>query len=243
VKEGSSYVLNGAKTWISNAPVADTALVYASTDRSRKHHGLSAFYFDLNRPGVSRATLEKLGAHSSPTGQLLFEDCRIPLESRIGQEGEGFKICLWMLSETRLNCAAGALGVARAAREAAVRYANERKQFGRRIGEFQMIQDPIAEMIVREEAARLLVYRAAFLKDRGRPSNLETSIAKYSAAEAAAFASDAAFKILGAYAYSTDYPIERYLRDAKSYQIVEGSSNIQKIIIAEDALGYRKANR
>lgn len=243
VREGSSYILNGAKTWISNAPIAHTALVYASTNRSEKHRGLSAFYFDLDRPGISRRTLDKLGTHSSPTGQLFFEDCRIPVGSRVGGEGEGFKICLEMLSDTRLNCAAGALGVARAARESAVRYANERKQFGRKIGEFQMIQDVIAEMIVREEAARLLVHRAAFLKDRGRASNLETSVAKYSAAEAAAFAADGAFKILGAYGYSTEYPVERYLRDAKSYQIVEGSSNIQKIIIAEDALGYRKANR
>jgi glutaryl-CoA dehydrogenase (non-decarboxylating) len=142
-----------------------------------------------------------------------------------------------------LNCAAGALGVARAAREAAVSYCNQREQFGQKIGEFQMNQDLIAQMIVHEEAARLLVYRAAWLADQKQPNNLEVSIAKYTAAEAAAFAADAALRILGAYGYSTEFPVERYLRDAKSYQIVEGSSNIQKIIIAEDALGYRKANR
>jgi glutaryl-CoA dehydrogenase (non-decarboxylating) len=147
------------------------------------------------------------------------------------------------LNRTRLNCAAGAVGVARAAREASVAYANQREQFGKKIGEFQMIQDLIAQIVVQEEAARLLVYRAASLADHGKSNNLETSVAKYAAAEAAAFAADAAMKIHGAYGYSTEFPVERYLRDAKSYQIVEGSANIQKLIIAQDALGYRKANR
>jgi len=160
-----------------------------------------------------------------------------------GNEGDGFKICMWQLNQTRLNCAAGALGVARAAKEAAVSYCNQRVQFGQKIGEFQMNQDLIAQMIAHEEAARLLVYRAAWLADQKKPNNLETSIGKYAAAEAANFAADAAMKILGAYGYSTEFPVERYYRDAKSYQIVEGSSNIQKMIIAQDALGYRKANR
>jgi glutaryl-CoA dehydrogenase (non-decarboxylating) len=150
---------------------------------------------------------------------------------------------MWQLNQTRLNCAAGALGVARAAREAAVSYCNQRQQFGQRIGEFQMNQDLIAQMVVHEEAARLLVYRAAWLADQNQPNNLEVSIAKYTAAESAVFAADAALKILGAYGYSTEFPVERYYRDAKSYQIVEGSSNIHKLIIAQDALGYRKANR
>jgi glutaryl-CoA dehydrogenase (non-decarboxylating) len=150
---------------------------------------------------------------------------------------------MWQLNNTRLSCAAGALGLAVAAREAAVAYCNQREQFGQKIGQFQMNQDLIAQMVVHEEAARLLVYRAAWLADRKRANNLEVSIAKYTAAEAAAFAADAALRILGAYGYSTEFPVERYLRDAKSYQIVEGSSNIQKLIIAQDALGYRKANR
>jgi glutaryl-CoA dehydrogenase (non-decarboxylating) len=150
---------------------------------------------------------------------------------------------MWQLNQTRFNCSAGALGVARAAREAAVSYANQREQFGQKIGQFQMIQDMIAQMVVEEEAARLLVYRAAFLADQKKPNNLEVSMAKYAAAEAAAHSADSAIKILGAYGYSTEFPVERYLRDAKSYQIVEGSSNIQKLIIAQDALGYRKANR
>jgi len=242
-KNKLGYTLQGTKTWISNAPVADIALVYAYTDRSQKHRGMSAFIVDLNSDGVGRRTLEKLGVHASPTGELTFDQVSVPTDQLIGQEGEGFKICMWQLNQTRLNCAAGALGVARAAREAAVSYANQREQFGQKIGRFQMIQDQIAQMVVEEEAARLLVYRAAWLADQKKSNNLEVSMGKFAAAEAAAHAADSAFKILGAYGYSTEFPVERYLRDAKSYQIVEGSSNIQKLIIGQDALGYRKANR
>ncbi len=237
------YVLSGTKTWISNAPVADWGLVYAATDRDARHRGLSAFMVELDGAGVRRATLDKMGALASPTGTLEFDDVRVPADQRIGAEGQGFAMCMWQLNQTRLSCAAGALGVARAAREAAVAYANQRQQFGQPIGRFQMIQDSLAQMIVEEEAARLLVYRAAHLADRGQSNNLEVSMAKYAAAEAAAHAADGAFKILGAYGYSTEFPVERYLRDARSYQIVEGSSNIHKLIIAQDALGYRRANR
>ncbi|HWO42121.1 MAG TPA: glutaryl-CoA dehydrogenase Acd [Candidatus Eisenbacteria bacterium] len=242
-RDGRSYRLNGTKTWISNATVADCGLVFAYTDRSLKHRGMSAFYLDLSQPGVSARELDKMGTHASPTGELIFDGVRIPEEHRLGAEGEGFRICMRHLNHTRLSCAAGAVGVARAAREAAVGYANQREQFGQKIGRFQMIQDLIAQMTVQEESARLLVYRAACLADRNRPYNLEASIAKYAAAEAAAFSTDAALKIFGAYGYSTEFPVERYFRDAKSYQIVEGSPNIQKLIIAQDALGYRKANR
>ena len=242
-RDGQHYLLNGAKIWITNATVADAGVIFACTDRSQKHRGISAFYADLNQPGVTRRDLDKLGAHASPTGELIFDNFALPAESLIGQEGDGFKICMRHLNHTRLGCAAGAIGLATAAREAAVNYANQREQFGEKIGQFQMNQDLIAQMIVQEEAARLLVYRAASLADRGRPYNLEVSIAKYAAAEAAAFCADAALKILGAYGYSTEFPVERYYRDAKSYQIVEGSVNIQKPIIAQDALGYRKANR
>ncbi|MBI2357432.1 MAG: acyl-CoA dehydrogenase family protein [Deltaproteobacteria bacterium] len=243
VRDGKGYILNGTKTWISNAPVADTGLVFAYTDRSQRHHGMSAFYVHLNQPGVSRRPLEKSGTHASPTGELIFENFAIPERGRIGMEGEGFRIGMQHLTHTRLSCAAGAVGVARAAREAAVSYANQREQFGQKIGQFQMIQDQIAQMVVHEEAARMLVCRAAALADSGKPNNLEVSIAKYAAAEAAAFNAEAAMKILGAYGYSTEFPVERLWRDAKSYQIVEGSGNIQKLIIAQDALGYRKANR
>ena len=242
-RDGRHYLLNGTKIWITNATVADAGVIFAYTDRSQKHRGISAFYADLNQPGLSRRDLDKLGAHASPTGELTFDNFAIPAESLIGHEGDGFKICMRHLNHTRLGCAAGAIGLAKAAREAAVNYANQREQFGEKIGQFQMNQDLIAQMIVQEEAARLLVYRAASLADRGRPYNLEVSIAKYAAAEAAAFCADTALKILGAYGYSTEFPVERYYRDAKSYQIVEGSVNIQKLIIAQDALGYRKANR
>ena len=242
-KDGDHYLLNGSKLWISNAPVTNSGLVYAYTDRTQKHRGMTAFYANWDRPGLTRKPLETLGAHCSPIGELIFENFPIPVANRLGNEGDGFNICMWQLNQTRLNCAAGALGVARAAKEAAVNYCNQRVQFGQKIGEFQMNQDLIAQMIVHEEAARLLVYRAAWLADQKKPNNLETSIAKYTAAEAANFAADAAMKILGAYGYSAEFPVERYYRDAKSYQIVEGSTNIQKIIIAQDALGYRKANR
>jgi glutaryl-CoA dehydrogenase (non-decarboxylating) len=242
-KNGDNYLLNGSKIFISNAPVTDSGLVYAYTDRSQKHRGMSAFFADWKQPGLTRKPLETLGAHCSPLGELIFDNFPVPMANRLGNEGDGFKICMWQLNQTRLNCAAGALGVARAAKEAAVNYCNQRVQFGQKIGEFQMNQDMIAQMIVHEEAARLLVYRAAWLADQKKPNNLETSMAKYTAAESANFAADAAMKILGAYGYSNEFPVERYYRDAKSYQIVEGSSNVQKIIIAQDALGYRKANR
>ncbi|MDE0213113.1 MAG: acyl-CoA dehydrogenase family protein, partial [Deltaproteobacteria bacterium] len=164
------YVLSGTKTWISNAPVADWGLVYAATDRDARHRGLSAFMVELDGAGVRRATLDKMGALASPTGTLEFDDVRVPADQRIGAEGQGFAMCMWQLNQTRLSCAAGALGVARAAREAAVAYANQRQQFGQPIGRFQMIQDSLAQMIVEEEAARLLVYRAAHLADRGQPN-------------------------------------------------------------------------
>jgi glutaryl-CoA dehydrogenase (non-decarboxylating) len=242
-KEGDHYLLNGNKIFITNAPVTNGGLVYAYNDRAQKHRGMSAFYADWNQRGLSRRSIDTLGANASPLGELIFDNFPIPAANLLGREGDGFKICMWQLNQTRLNCAAGALGVARAAKEAAVSYCNQRSQFGQKIGEFQMNQDMIAQMIAHEEAARLLVYRAAWLADQKKPNNLETSIGKYSAAEAANYAADAAMKILGAYGYSTEFPVERYYRDAKSYQIVEGSSNVQKMIIAQDALGYRKANR
>ena len=244
VRDGDFYVLNGSKTWISNAQVADVALVYAYTDPKVKYKGMSALMVDLHTPGItSKPISEKLGALASPTGELFFDNCRVPKENLLGQEGDGFKICMTELNSTRLSCGAGAVGVARACREASVVYANQRVQFGQKIAEFQMIQDTVAQMVVQEEAARLLLYRAATLKDRGQPNTLETSMAKYYAGEACAFAADSALKIYGAYGYSGEYPIERYFRDSRSYQIVEGSANIQKVIIGQDALGLRKANR
>lgn len=244
IKDGDFYVLNGGKTWISNAQVADLALVYAYTDPGTKVKGMSAFIVEMNTPGISVAPIEeKLGTWAAPTGEIIFENCRIPKDALIGKEGDGFKICMNQLNDTRLGCAAGALGVAQACVDAAIEYANQREQFGQPIGKFSTIQDMIAEMVVETEAARMLVYRAAWLKDQNQPSALETSMGKYFAAEAANHCADKAVKIFGAYGYSEEYAVARYYRDAKSYQIVEGSSAIQKMIIGQDALGYRKANR
>ena len=223
---------------------SDVALVYAYTDPEKRPRGMSAFMVDLHQPGVSAKPLaEKLGTNASPTGELFFDNFKVPKENLIGKEGDGFKICMSELNNTRLSCGAGGVGVARACRELAISYANQRVQFGQKIGEFQMIQDMIAQMVVQEEAARLLLYRAATLKDLKRPNTRETSMAKYAAGEVAAFSADCALKIYGAYGYSKEYPVERFFRDSRSYQIVEGSANIQKWIIALDALGYRKANR
>ncbi|MBI2817750.1 MAG: acyl-CoA dehydrogenase family protein [Acidobacteria bacterium] len=244
VRKGDHYVLNGSKTWISNAQVADLCLVYAYTDPDKKHRGMAAFMVDMRSPGVTAKPIaDKLGTNASPTGELFFDNCVVPAENLLGKEGDGFKICMTELNGTRISCGSGAVGVARACREAAVAYANQRVQFGQKIGEFQMVQDLIAQMTVQEHAARLLLYRAAWLKDQGCPHTLEVSMAKYFAGEAAAFSSDCALKIFGAWGYSKEYPVERYFRDSRSYQIVEGSANIQKIIIALDQLGYRKANK
>jgi len=244
VRDGEHYVLNGNKTWISNAPVADIALVYAYTDPGAKVKGMSAFIVDMNTPGITvEAITEKLGTWSAPVGSITFENCRIPATNLLGKEGEGFKICMAQLDDTRMGCAAGGLGVAQACVDAVLTYANEREQFGQPIGKFQMVQDMVAQMVVDVEAARLMVYRAAFLKEKGVKCTLETSMAKYYAAEAANKCADMAMKIYGSYGYSEEYPVARFYRDAKSYQIVEGTSNIQKMIIALDALGYRKVNR
>lgn len=241
VRDGNHYVLNGTKTWISNAQVADIALVYAMTDPSKKARGMSAFIVEADTPGYSsRPITEKLGTWAAPTGELIFEDCRVPAENLIGEEGQGFKICMAQLDNTRLGCAAGGLGVAQGCLDAALQYCNERQQFGQPIGQFQMIQDWIAQMVVDIEAARLLLYRAAYQKDQGRRNTFETSIAKYFCGETANKCADYTLRIFSAYGYSEEYPVARFFRDAKSYQIVEGTSNIQKMIIALDALGYRK---
>ena len=244
VLDGDHYVVNGSKMWISNAPVADVGLLYAVTDPGKGARGISAFVMDCKSPGVTvEAITEKLGTWGAPVGAMTFENFRIPKENLLGKEGDGFKICMSQLDDTRLGCAAGGLGVAQACIDAVLQYANERQQFGQPIGKFQMIQDMVAQMVVETESARMLVYRAATLKDKGVPNTLETSMGKYAAGEAANKCADYAMKIYGSYGYSEEYPVARFYRDAKSYQIVEGTSNIQKVIIANDALGYRKANR
>ncbi|MBW1974395.1 MAG: acyl-CoA dehydrogenase family protein [Deltaproteobacteria bacterium] len=239
--DGDAWVLNGQKMWITNAPVGDVGLVYAYTDKEKKYKGMTCFIVDVrNTPGIETRAIEtKFGLPCSPTGEIVFDEARIPKDAVLGQVGEGFKICMWMLNNTRLSCAAGALGVAGACLEHAIKYANERTQFGQPISKFQMIQAQIAEMVAEHEAAKLLVYQAAFLKDQGKPNQLQTSIAKYYASEIAVKAANEAMKIFGSYGFSTEYPITRFFRDVKSYQIVEGTSNIQKLIIAGIALGHQ----
>ena len=234
------FILNGSKMWISGVPVADLGIVYAYTDRSLKHRGISAFLVDMHLPGVTQKAIEtKLGLHCAPTGEIYFDNVKLPKDSLVGQKGDGFKICMFMLDNTRLSCASRAVGVARACKEHSVRYANEREQFGQPIANFQMIKEQIAEMFVEEEAARFLVYRAAWNRDRGQRNTIEISCAKFYAAEVAVRAANAAVKIFGSYGFSSEYPVERLYRDAKSYQIVEGTSNVQKMIIARSVLGLK----
>ena len=246
VKKGDRYILDGSKNWITYAQVADIGLIYAYTDASEKYRGMTAFIVDMHSKGISVGpTAEKMGWWSCPTGEVFFDDVEVPEEDLLGlEEGKGFECVMASLNNTRLTAAAGAVGVSLALIDEAVRYANEREQFGKPIGKFQMVQEELARMIVETEAARLMTYRCAAQKDNGNIHNtLETSMAKYYSCDVASKVADGALRILGAYGYSSEYPVERLFRDAKLYQILEGSANIQKMIIATDALGYRKANR
>ena len=246
VKKGDRYVLSGSKNWITYAQVADIGLIYAYTDSSKKYRGMSAFIVDMHSKGVSVGpTAEKMGWRSCPTGEIFFDDVEVPEENLLGmEEGKGFECVMASLNNTRLTAAAGAVGVSQALIDEAVKYANEREQFGKPIGKFQMVQEELARMIVETEASRLMTYRCATQKDDGLIHNtLETSMAKYYSCDVASKVADGALRVLGAYGYSSEYPVERLFRDAKLYQILEGSANIQKMIIATDALGYRKANR
>jgi glutaryl-CoA dehydrogenase (non-decarboxylating) len=238
---GDHWLLNGQKMWITNASVGDVGLVYACTDPGKKHKGISCFIVDLkNSPGVTtRAIDTKLGLPCSPTGEIVFDGTWIPKENILGQPGDGFAICMWMLNNTRLSCAAGALGVERACVDLAIKYANERIQFGQPVSKFQLVQGQLADMVAEHQAAQLLVYNAAHLKDKGLPNQMQTSVAKYFASEAAVRAANEAMKVFGSYGFSTEYPIARFYRDVKSFQMVEGTSNIQKLIIAGIACGHQ----
>ncbi len=243
--KGDHWLLNGSKTWISNADVADVMVYYAYTDREAASKGLSAFIVELkNFNDVRTTALDKLGSRSSPTGEIYLTDTQVPKENLLGKPGDGAKILFGSLNQTRLSAAAGGVGVAQACLEEAIKYCNERKQFGKLIGEYQMNQDLIAQMSTEIEAARFLVYRAAWAKDQGRLNNgLDVAQAKYMAGEVATKCANYAMRILGAYGYSTEYPVARFFRDAPTYSMVEGSANICKWIIALDQLGIRKANR
>ena len=237
---GNHWELRGSKIWVSNATQGDAGLLYVMTDPEQKHRGMSAFILEPKKVDDFVATdiHTKLGLHCAPTGEMAFHGTKLPKDALLGEPGDGFKICMWQLNNTRLGCAAGALGVAGAALDAAVSYANERTQFGRPISRHQMVQAQIAEMALEHEAARMLVYRAAWLKDNGKPNQYETSLAKLQASEAAVHAANECMKIYGSYGYSTEYPAERLYRDAKSLQVVEGTSNVQKLIISGIACGH-----
>jgi glutaryl-CoA dehydrogenase (non-decarboxylating) len=238
-KVDGGWVLNGQKTWISQAHVADVGLIYAYTEREKKHKGMSCFLVELKRTeGVSsRPIEEKFGLYCSPTGELFFQDAFVPDQNVLGGVNEGFKICMSMLDGTRLSCASRAVAVGKACLVEAAKYAKQRVQFGTPIGSFQMVQSDLAQMYVEHEAALLLVLRAAAERDRGNLRNtLQVSTAKYFASEAAVHAANTAMKVFGSYGFSLEYPAARLLRDAKSFQIVEGTSNIQKTIIARGIL-------
>jgi glutaryl-CoA dehydrogenase (non-decarboxylating) len=245
-KKGDKYILTGSKNWITYAQVADVGIVYAYTDPSIKYKGMSGFIVDMHSNGISIGpTAQKMGWHACPTGEIYFEEVEVPEENLLGaEEGKGFEYAMVGLDNTRLTAAAGAVGASQGLIDEAIKYAKEREQFGRPIGKFQMVQEELARMIVETEAARLMTYRCAMQKDAGSVHNtLETSMAKYYSCDVASRVADGALRILGAYGYSSEYPVERLLRDAKLYQILEGSANIHKAIIATDALGYKKANR
>ena len=245
VDKGDHWLLNGTKTWISNTSTADALIFYAYTDRQARGKGLSAFVIEpKNFNGITVTDLDKMGSRSSPTGEIILEDTKVPKENILGNPGDGAKIVFGSLNQTRLSAAAGGIGLAQAALDAAITYCQEREQFGKPIGQFQMNQDMIAQVSAELEAARFVVYRAAWQKDQGNLGNtIEVAKAKYLSGEIAVKAAQVAMKILGAYGYSTEYPVARYYRDAPTYQLVEGSTNICKMIIALDVLGVKKAKK
>ncbi|MDY6879564.1 MAG: glutaryl-CoA dehydrogenase Acd [Desulfatiglans sp.] len=245
VDKGDHWLLHGSKTWISNSSSADVIIYYAYTDREARGKGLSAFVIEpKNFNGITTTELDKLGTRSTPTGELYLEDTRVPKENILGQPGDGAKIVFGSLNQTRLSAAAGGIGVAQACLDAITAYCSEREQFGKPIGQFQMNQDMVAQISAEIEAARLMVYKAAWQKDQGHlGNNLEVAHAKYLAGEIAVKASQVAMKIMGAYGYSSEYPVARYYRDAPAYQLVEGSANICKWIIALDQLGIKRAGK
>ncbi|MDP9271152.1 MAG: acyl-CoA dehydrogenase family protein [Chloroflexota bacterium] len=239
-REPDCWVLNGSKRFITNAGVADTYIVTAVTDREADSGRISAFIVEADTPGFSIGRMEeKMGLHASNTGELLFDDCRIPTENLLGVEGEGDKLFLKTLDGGRIGIGAMALGLAQAAYEAASAYAQRREQFGRPIAAFQGVAFMIADMATEIDAARLLVYRAAWLKDQGQPYSTEAAMAKLFASEVGSRVTNAAIQVHGGYGYITEYKVERYLRDAKLTEIGEGTSQIQRLVIARNLLGIR----
>ena len=234
---GDHYVLNGTKTFVTNGSRAGVIILFASTDPARDANGITAFLVEPSLPGFRVGKREeKMGLRASDTAELVLEDCLVPVEHRIGEGGEGFKIALAALAYGRAGIAAQAVGIAQACLDASIRYAKERRQFGRPIGQFQAIQWKLAGMATEIEAARLLTLRAATLKDRGLPCTGESSMAKLFASEVANRAAVEAVQIHGGYGYLQDFPVERYLRDARVLTIYEGTSEIHRLIISRHLL-------
>ncbi|QQZ08364.1 acyl-CoA dehydrogenase family protein [Heyndrickxia vini] len=240
VKDGDHYILNGQKTWISLCDVADHFLVFAYTDKSKKHHGISAFIVERTMPGFSsKAIKNKLGIRAGNTGEIFFDQVKVPKENLLGKEGEGFKIAMSALDNGRFTVAAGACGLIMASLEASVKYCHERKTFGKEIGKHQLVQQMIANMEAGLQMSRLLVFKAGELKNKGVRNTRETSLAKWQACDFANKAADDAVQIHGAYGYSDEYPVARYLRNSKAPVIYEGTREIHTIMQAEYVLGYR----
>jgi alkylation response protein AidB-like acyl-CoA dehydrogenase len=243
--DGDFYILNARKSWVTSGPVADFIVVFMMTNPEKKHKGISAFLVDTkNSPGFSRGKKEpKLGIRASATSELVFENCRIPVTHRLGNEGDGFKIAMTVLDAGRIGIASQALGIAEAAYEASVSYAREREAFGQKIGEFQGISFKIADMKTRIEASRLLIYQAAVAKETSKTTGerftLQSSMAKLFASETAMFCAHAAVQIHGGMGYSKELPIERYFRDAKITEIYEGTSEIQRLVISRSELDLK----
>ncbi|WEG14383.1 acyl-CoA dehydrogenase family protein [Pullulanibacillus sp. KACC 23026] len=241
VRDGEAYILNGQKTWISLSDLADHFIVFAFTDKSKGHHGISAFIVERSFPGFSSRPLKgKLGIRAGNTGELFFDNMRVPKENLLGEEGEGFKIAMSALDNGRFTVAAGACGIIMACLEESVAYCHERETFGVEIGRHQLVQQMIANMEAKLQMSRLLVYRAGELKNQGKRSTRETSLAKWQACNFANESANDAVQIHGAYGFSNDYPAERHLRNSKAPVIYEGTREIHTIMQAEYALGYRK---
>ncbi|MEY4550438.1 MAG: acyl-CoA dehydrogenase [Pseudomonadota bacterium] len=240
-REGNEWVLSGSKNFITNAGVADVAVVMAVTDKSKGKRGISAFLIERGTPGFRPGRKEdKLGVRSSDTRELLLDNCRVPLENLLGKPGEGFIDTLRILDRGRIGIAAFSLGIACGALDAAMGYVKDRKQFGRAIAEFQAIQFKIADMAVKVEAARLLTWRAASLRDSGREHTVPSSMAKLYASEAAVEVALDAVQVFGGYGYTKDYPVERFLRDSKLGTIGEGTSEVQRLVIARGLLELKE---
>ena len=240
-KQGDYYILNGQKTWISLCDTADNFLVFAYTDKSKKHRGISAFIVERTMPGFSSKAIKgKHGIRAGNTGELFFDNVKVPKENLLGEEGEGFKIAMSALDNGRFTVAAGACGLIEACLEASVKYCHERATFGKEIGKHQLVQQMIAKMEAGLQMSRLLVYRAGELKNQGKRNTRETSLAKWQACDFANQAADDAVQIHGAYGYSSEYPVERFLRNSKAPVIYEGTREIHTIMQAEYVLGYRQ---